>query len=100
PVGVDAEWVARDTLRAGIQPKLEALPALYADKKTIVCRNKFDVVKAVLQKLRAFEKRKVVLIQVTSPPLTDPLKLECQVLELVARTNGEYWSFDFVPVHH
>ncbi|KAG1737024.1 hypothetical protein EDB19DRAFT_2040134 [Suillus lakei] len=47
PVGVDAERVVRDTLRAGIQPKLEALRALYADKK-IVGRDKLDVVKGVL----------------------------------------------------
>lgn len=109
PVGVDAERVARDTLRAGIQPKLEALRALYADKKIIVGRDKLDVVKGVLQKLRAFEKllhdfpewqRKVVLIQVTSPALTDSPKLERQVSELVAHINGEYGSLDFIPVHH
>ncbi|KAG2363016.1 trehalose 6-phosphate phosphatase [Suillus spraguei] len=109
PVGVDAERVARDTLRAGVQPKLEALRALYADKKIIVGRDKLDVVKGVLQKLRAFEKflhdypewqRKVVLIQVTSPALTDSPKLERQVSELVAHINGEYGSLDFIPVHH
>ncbi|KAG2105767.1 glycosyltransferase family 20 protein [Suillus discolor] len=109
PVGVDAERVARDTLRPGVQPKLDALRALYADKKIIVGRDKLDVVKGVLQKLRAFEKllhdypewqRKVVLIQVTSPALTDSPKLERQVSELVAHINGEYGSLDFIPVHH
>ncbi|KAG1729291.1 glycosyltransferase family 20 protein [Suillus lakei] len=105
PVGVDAERVARDTLRAGIQPKLEALRALYADKKIIVGRDKLDVVKGVLQKLRAFEKflhdypewqRKVVLIQVTSPALTDSPKLERQVSELVAHINGEYGNLGVI----
>ncbi|OJA12066.1 hypothetical protein AZE42_02193, partial [Rhizopogon vesiculosus] len=109
PVGVDAERVARDTLRPGIEPKLEALRTLYPDKKIIVGRDKLDVVKGVLQKLRAFEKllhdypewqRKVVLIQVTSPALTDSPKLERQVSELVAHINGEYGSLDFIPVHH
>ena len=51
PVGIDAERVARDTLRPDIQPKLEALRALYADKKIIVGRDKLDVVKGVLQKV-------------------------------------------------
>jgi hypothetical protein len=51
PVGIDAERVARDTLRPGIQPKLESLRALYADKKIIVGRDKLDVVKGVLQKV-------------------------------------------------
>ncbi|KAH7887163.1 glycosyltransferase family 20 protein [Phlebopus sp. FC_14] len=109
PVGIDAERVARDTLRPGIQPKLEALRALYADKKIIVGRDKLDVVKGVIQKLRAFEKLlrdypewqgQVVLIQVTSPALSDSPKLERQVSELVAHINGEYGSLDFIPVHH
>ncbi|KAI0941904.1 hypothetical protein AcV7_002464 [Taiwanofungus camphoratus] len=109
PVGVDAERVAKDTLRPGIQPKLEALRALYEGKKIIVGRDKLDVVKGVVQKLRAFEKLlqdypqwigNVVLIQVTSPALSDSPKLERQVSELVAHINGEYGSLDFIPVHH
>ncbi|KDQ58349.1 glycosyltransferase family 20 protein [Jaapia argillacea MUCL 33604] len=109
PVGVDAERVARDTTRPGIQPKLEALRALYQDKKIIVGRDKLDVVKGVVQKLRAFEKLlhdypewigNVVLIQVTSPALTDSPKLERQVSEIVSQINGEYGSLDFIPVHH
>ncbi|KAF7360645.1 Trehalose-6-phosphate phosphatase [Mycena venus] len=109
PVGVDAERVGRDILRPGITPKLEALRALYEGKKIIVGRDKLDVVKGVLQKLQAFQKLlqtypewigNVVLIQVTSPSLTDSPKLERQVSELVANINGEFGSLDFVPVHH
>ncbi|KZT69086.1 glycosyltransferase family 20 protein [Daedalea quercina L-15889] len=109
PVGVDADRVAKDTLRPGIQPKLEALRTLYEGKKIIVGRDKLDVVKGVVQKLRAFEKLlhdypqwigNVVLIQVTSPALSDSPKLERQVSELVAHINGEYGSLDFIPVHH
>jgi trehalose 6-phosphate synthase/phosphatase len=99
---------------------------LYEGKKIIVGRDKLDVVKGVVQKvdkcpcsyssylilvlqLRAFEKLlhdypewqgKVVLIQVTSPALSDSPKLERQVSELVAHINGEYGSLDFIPVHH
>ncbi|KAF8882465.1 trehalose-6-phosphate phosphatase [Infundibulicybe gibba] len=109
PVGVDAERVGRDIMRPGIQPKLEALRTLYENKKIIVGRDKLDVVKGVLQKLRAFEKLlqdypewigSVVMIQVTSPALTDSPKLERIVSELVAHINGEYGSLDFIPVHH
>ncbi|EMD35685.1 glycosyltransferase family 20 protein [Gelatoporia subvermispora B] len=109
PVGVDAERVAKDTFRPGIQAKLEALRALYEGKKIIVGRDKLDVVKGVVQKLRAFEKLlqdypqwigNVVLIQVTSPALSDSPKLERQVSEIVAHINGEYGSLDFIPVHH
>ncbi|KAJ7342536.1 trehalose-6-phosphate phosphatase [Mycena albidolilacea] len=109
PVGVDAERVARDILRPGIAPKLAALRALYEGKKIVVGRDKLDVVKGVLQKLQAFQKLlqtypqwvgNVVLIQVTSPSLSDSPKLERQISELVASINGEFGSLDFIPVHH
>lgn len=63
----------------------------------------------VVCKLRAFEKLledypewigNVVMIQVTSPALTDSPKLERMVSEIVAHINGEYGSLDFIPVHH
>lgn len=109
PVGIDAERVSKDVLLPGIAPKLEALRTLYEGKKIIVGRDKLDVVKGVLQKLRAFEKLlqdypewigNVVMIQVTSPALTDSPKLERMVSELVSHINGEYGSLDFIPVHH
>ncbi|KAH9172707.1 glycosyltransferase family 20 protein [Lactarius sanguifluus] len=109
PVGVDAERVSRDLTRPGVQPKLQALLKLYAGKKIIIGRDKLDVVKGVVQKLRAFAKLlhdypewigRVVLIQVTSPALSDSPKLERQVSELVSSINGEFGSLDFIPVHH
>ncbi|KAF8343102.1 trehalose-6-phosphate phosphatase [Cantharellus anzutake] len=109
PVGIDADRVEKDLERPGIPPKMEAVRALYQGKKIIVGRDKLDVVKGVVQKLKAFEKLlidypewrgKVVLIQVTSPSLTDSPKLERHVTELVSHINGEYGSLDFVPVHH
>jgi trehalose 6-phosphate synthase/phosphatase len=92
-----------------VQPKLQSLLRLYAGKKIIIGRDKLDVVKGIVQKLRAFEKLlhdypewigKVVLIQVTSPALSDSPKLERQVSELVSQINGEYGGLDFIPVHH
>lgn len=130
PVGIDALRVERDigaregahhsstaneahpgthATQGGIKAKMEALRALYQGKKIIVARDKLDVVKGITQKLRAFEKLladypqwrgNVVMIQVTSPALSDSPKLERQVSELVARVNGEFGSLDFVPVHH
>ncbi|KAG8968873.1 threalose-6-phosphate phosphatase [Tulasnella sp. 419] len=109
PVGVDAPRVELDAQRSGIKPKIDALKALYQGKKIIVGRDKLDTVKGVVQKLKAFEKLlidfpqwrgNVVMIQVTSPALTDSPKLERQVSELVAHINGEYGSLDFIPVHH
>lgn len=65
PVGIDAERVARDTLRPGIQPKLEALRALYADKKIIVGRDKLDVVKGVVQKVRHYPEPRTSLLVIS-----------------------------------
>lgn len=62
-----------------------------------------------MQKLRAFAKLlqdypewigNVVLIQVTSPALSDSPKLERQISELVSSINGEFGGLDFIPVHH
>jgi len=109
PVGVDADRVSRDLSRPDIQPKLQSLLKLYAGKKIIIGRDKLDVVKGVVQKLHAFAKLlrdypewigRVVLIQVTSPALSDSPKLERQVSELVSSINGEFGSLDFIPVHH
>ena len=43
---------------------------------------------------------KVVLIQVTSPPLRPEPHLESKVNELVSRINGHFGSLEFAPVHH
>ncbi|TFY57632.1 hypothetical protein EVG20_g8465 [Dentipellis fragilis] len=109
-MGIDVQGhVTADLLRPGIQPNLAALLKLYTGKKIIIGRDKLDVVKGVLQKLRAFAKLlrdypewrgKVVLIQVTSPALSDSPRLERQVSELVSNINGEFGGLDFVPVHH
>lgn len=65
--------------------------------------------KGVVQKLRSFAKLlqdypewigNVVLIQVTSPALSDSPKLERQISELVSSINGEFGGLDFIPVHH
>jgi len=108
-VGIDADRVNNDSALPEVQPKLTALRNLYEGKKIIVGRDKLDVVKGVVQKLKAFEhflryypewRGNVVLIQVTSPALTDSAKLEHQVSELVSKINGEFGSLDFIPVHH
>jgi trehalose 6-phosphate synthase/phosphatase len=88
---------------------MDALRMLYKDKKIIVGREKLDVAKGVYNKLQAFEKLlqvypewrgKVVLIQVTTPALSESPKLERMTAELVSHINGLYGTLDFTPVHH
>lgn len=52
PIGVDAERVALDRSRPSVAPKIEALRSLYKGKKIIVGREKLDVSKGVLEKVR------------------------------------------------
>ncbi|WVQ98709.1 trehalose-phosphatase [Kwoniella sp. CBS 9459] len=109
PIGLDVKRVAHDRDQPGVIPKAEALRQLYKDKKIIVGREKLDVAKGVYNKLQAFEKflqvypewrNKVVLIQVTTPALSESPKLERMTAELVSHINGTYGSLDFTPVHH
>ncbi|GJJ73482.1 trehalose 6-phosphate synthase/phosphatase [Entomortierella parvispora] len=109
PIGIDAERVERQRKAPGVLPKMDAIRKTYKGKHIIVGRDKLDLVKGVQQKLRAFEKflndypemqGKVVLIQVTSPPLVENPKLEAKIAELVAHINGTYGSLNFTPVHH
>ncbi|WVR05280.1 trehalose-phosphatase [Kwoniella sp. DSM 27419] len=109
PIGLDVKRVVHDRDQPGVIPKAEALRQLYKDKKIIVGREKLDVAKGVYNKLQAFEKflqvypewrNKVVLIQVTTPALSESPKLERMTAELVSHINGTYGSLDFTPVHH
>lgn len=109
PIGIDVKRVSNERDQPGVQPKRDALRMLYQDKKIIVGREKLDVAKGVYNKLQAFEKfletypewrGKVVLIQVTTPALSESPKLERMCAELVSHINGTYGSLDFTPVHH
>jgi len=76
PVGIDAERVGRD----------------------IVIASKLRVFEKLLQDYPEWIGN-VVMIQVTSPALTDSPKSERMVSEIVAHINGEYGGLYFVPVH-
>ncbi|KAF3089218.1 threalose-6-phosphate phosphatase [Orbilia oligospora] len=88
---------------------MQAIRELAGGKKIIVGRDRLDSVRGVVQKLRAFEmflelypewRDKVILIQVTSPSVSEGPKVEHQVSELVAHINGTYGSIHFSPVQH
>lgn len=109
PIGIDIQRVSHDRDAPTVKPKMDALRMLYKDKKIIVGREKLDVAKGVYNKLQAFEKLlqvypewrgKVVLIQVTTPALSESPKLERMTAELVSHINGLYGTLDFTPVHH
>lgn len=109
PIGIDVDRIELDRKQPGVLSKIQTIRDMYAGKKIIVGRDKLDLVKGVLQKLQAFEKflleypewrNNVVLIQVTSPALSESQKLERKISDLVAHINGTYGSLNFTPVHH
>ncbi|EPS45711.1 hypothetical protein H072_119 [Dactylellina haptotyla CBS 200.50] len=109
PIGIDAAKVDKDSHNNNIDEKMQAIRELAAGKKIIVGRDRLDSVRGVVQKLRAFEmfleiypewRDKVILIQVTSPSVSEGPKVEHQVSELVAHINGTYGSIHFSPVQH
>lgn len=91
PVGIDAARVTRDILRPGIQPKLDALHALYEGKKIIIGRDKLDVVKGVVQKVTTISLSffYMTLIRLLTP--------SCELSKSCCRTthNGLERSFSF-----
>ncbi|OZJ03923.1 hypothetical protein BZG36_03612 [Bifiguratus adelaidae] len=109
PIGIDVEKVEQYRLEDGVMKKLRRMKETYAGKKIIVGRDKLDLVKGVLQKLASYEKflemypewrEEVVLIQVTSPPLSPHPKLESKVIDLVSHINSTYGSLEFSPLQY
>ncbi|KAK6495212.1 threalose-6-phosphate phosphatase [Arthrobotrys musiformis] len=109
PIGIDAAKVDKDSHNANIDEKMQAIRELAGGKKIIVGRDRLDSVRGVVQKLRAFEmflelypewREKVILIQVTTPSVSEGPKVEHQVSELVAHINGTYGSIHSSPVQH
>ncbi|KAK6335355.1 threalose-6-phosphate phosphatase [Orbilia brochopaga] len=109
PIGIDAAKVEKDSHNSIIDQKMQSIRELAAGKKIIVGRDRLDSVRGVVQKLRAFEtfleifpewRDKVILIQVTSPSVSEGPKVEHQVSELVSHINGTYGSIHFSPVQH
>ncbi|KAI5793704.1 glycosyltransferase family 20-domain-containing protein [Peziza echinospora] len=108
-IGIDAARVEAMASQPGIEEKMKAIKEMYAGKKIIVGRDRLDSVRGVIQKLRAFEaflfmyeewREKVVLIQVTSPAISESKGIEHKVNELVGHINGTYGSLEFTPVQH
>lgn len=115
PIGINAEETKRAAFESpGVELKIAALRALYANKKIIVGRDRLDTVRGVAQKLQAFEiflerhpewHEKVVLIQVTSPTSIEERdekgdRTANKISELVARINGTFGSLSHMPVQH
>ncbi|KAG0667100.1 threalose-6-phosphate phosphatase [Maudiozyma exigua] len=113
PIGVDTEKIMSEAFTPDVDSKVDAIRQAYQGKKIIIGRDRFDPVRGIIQKLRAFEtflamypewREQVVLIQVSSPTLNrdspQNIRLEQQVNELVNSINSQYGNLNFAPVQH
>ena len=98
PVGIDSARVARDILRPGIQPKLDALRALYEGKKIIVGRDKLDVVKGVVQKVSANLSPFFRMVLIIIPPLAPSLRKTARGLPTMGRKGRSHSGHLSCPV--
>lgn len=116
PIGINTDVTERFAFE---NPKIEKViqeaKNVYEGQKIIIGRDRLDSVRGITQKLQAFERllrdypewrKKVVLIQVTSPTsfegekYDDANKTSTKVSELVSRINGLYGSISYSPVRH
>ena len=113
PIGVDTDKIMSEAFTPDVNSKVDAIRQAYQGKKIIIGRDRFDPVRGIIQKLRAFEtflamypewREQVVLIQVSSPTLNrdspQNIRLEQQVNELVNSINSQYGNLNFAPVQH
>ena len=56
PIGIDVGQVEEYRKNPNIEPKIQAIREMYADKKIIIGRDKLDQIKGVQHKMNAFEK--------------------------------------------
>ncbi|ETN36528.1 alpha,alpha-trehalose-phosphate synthase (UDP-forming) [Cyphellophora europaea CBS 101466] len=110
PIGIDPSRFRKALSTPEVQSELTSLTKTYADKTVLLGIDRLDYTKGVPQKLLAFDNflkdnpsyvGKVVMIQVavpTRPGVTEYVKLQHQVEQLVGRVNGNHSTASYTPV--
>ncbi|CAG8644408.1 15036_t:CDS:2 [Acaulospora morrowiae] len=111
PIGIDPEKFAEGLTQPKIQERIKTLEKKFEGIKLIVGVDRLDYIKGVQHKINAFEVflsehpewiGKVVLVQVAVPSRQDVEKykdVRVKVNELVGRTNGQFGTIEFTPIH-
>lgn len=109
PMGIDSEFVIKETASAETQTIISGFKKIYEGKKIIIGRDKLDSAQSTIQKLKAFElflqnypywRNKVVLIQITTRGFESSSRMEKKVSKLISKINGTYGTIQFAPVLH
>jgi len=112
PIGIDPENFLNELKKDSVQKRIEYLKEKFQGAKILVGVDRLDYIKGVPQKLLAFENfltqhpewiGKVILVQVAVPSREDVKEyqyLQSIVSQLVGKINGEFGTFDFMPIHY
>jgi len=112
PIGIDPENFLNELKKDSVQKRIEYLKKKFQGAKILVGVDRLDYIKGVPQKLLAFENfltqhpewiGKVILVQVAVPSREDVKEyqyLQSIVSQLVGKINGEFGTFDFMPIHY
>lgn len=112
PMGIDYDKYAHPPFDLSANDDAFQIKQLVRNKKLIISIDRLDYTKGIPQRLRGFATflerypqwlRKVTLVMVVVPSRAqvDQYKeLKEEVEQLVSRLNGEYGTFDWVPVQY
>lgn len=112
PLGIDYGEFIRGLKERNVRREYEKLKRQIGSRKVIFSIDRLDYTKGIPERLRAFEtflrkhpefRDKVVLVLAVSPSRTklkQYLELKRKLDELVGSINGEFGSFERMPIHY
>jgi trehalose 6-phosphate synthase/phosphatase len=110
PMGIDYERFTTIAESPEVEKEIESFHEKVGKRNCILCVDRLDYTKGILQRLRAFDHfleknpeylEKVTLIMVAVPSRTGVdtyADLKAQIDEIVGRINGEYGTVGWVPI--
>ncbi len=112
PMGIDYQKYANPEVDLEVQDDAFQIKQLHRNSKLIISIDRLDYTKGIPQRLRGYASflkahpewlRQVVLVMVVVPSRANVdqyQELKEEVEQLVSRLNGQYGTFDWVPVQY
>lgn len=110
PMGIDSEKFARLSVDEGVLKRVRELKQNFDGQKIILCIDRLDYSKGIIQRLNAFELlfsehpeylKKITLYMVVVPSrdtVPEYRRLKEHIDQLVGNINGRYGTFDWYPI--
>src|SRR5690606_32178848 len=110
PMGIDSDKFAKLSHEVGVCKRVDELKQNFDGQKIILCIDRLDYSKGILQRLHAFElllseypeyHKKITLYMVVVPSrdtVPEYRRLKEQIDQLVGNINAQYGTFDWYPI--